>query len=160
MAGGRRVGGRRDGRVRAGDEGRDVDPPRDAPVAPRGRLGSGSRATNRITAENRRHSDDRVRIGFAAVAAEVDGSEQAPDLPKADRVDATASHLGQRLRADPDWVCRPNLASLNRPSSRASGPRVPTATRDLRFDRIGPERPGRLTGSRRRKGIGGGIVVP
>ena len=54
----------------------------------------------------------------------------------------------------------PAELGLDRPSSRAAGPRVPTATRDLRFDRIGPERSGRLTGSRRRKGIGGGIVVP
>ena len=61
-----------------------------------------------------------------------------------------APYLGERLRADPDRVCRPYLASLDRPSSRAADPWVPTATCDLQFDRIGPERPGRLTSSRRR----------
>ena len=126
-AGGRWAGWRRDGRVRAGGEGRDVDPPRDAPVAPAWAVvGPGSRATNRITAEDRPQADDRVRIGFAAVAAEVNGSEQAPDLPKADRVDETASHLRQRLRADPDRVCRPNLASTGRlPARPARGFRPP-----------------------------------
>ena len=94
---------------------------------PRGRLWvPGSRATNRITAEDRPQADDRVRIGFAAMAAEVDGSEQAPDLPKADRVVETASHLGQRLRADPDRVRRPNLASTGRlPARPARGFRPP-----------------------------------
>ena len=40
------------------------------------------------------------RIALGAATTEVDASEQAPDLPKGDRVNETPSHLRQQLGAD------------------------------------------------------------